>query len=297
MAQEPPLVSVTVPTYNCARTLPLCLRSVLDQGYPRLELIVVDGHSRDGTVAVAREMGARVLLCDGKLLAARALGVREARGEFVLMLDADQVLKPGAIARAVALAQAGPYDMLVLEEESFNRRWLVPRLYAASKAIVNARFQGQGGFDPVRGGNPPRFFRRQLLLRALEAIPSELVPSILHYDHDIIYYECLRLSRRVALLPDAVWHLEPDLGKLLRTNLRYGASLRAVKATPYWHLFLKEREGVLWFGRPWKEGLLALVLHLLLKSVQAVGYHGARLREAWERLRGRPWPGGQARRA
>ncbi len=287
MAQEPPLVSVTVPTYNCARTLPLCLRSVLDQGYPRLELIVVDGHSRDGTVAVARELGARVLLCDGKLLAARALGVREARGEFVLMLDADQVLKPGAIARAVALAQAGPYDMLVLEEESFNRRWLVPRLYAASKAIVNARFQRQEGFDPARGGNPPRFFRRELLLRALEAIPPELVPSILHYDHDIIYYECLRLSRRVALLPDAVWHLEPDLGKLLRTNLRYGASLRAVKATPYWHLFLKEREGVLWFGRPWKEGLLALVLHLLLKSVQAVGYHGARLQEAWKRLRGR----------
>ncbi len=287
MAQEPPLVSVTVPTYNCARTLPLCLRSVLDQGYPRLELIVVDGHSRDGTVAVARELGARVLLCDGKLLAARALGVREARGEFVLMLDADQVLKPGAIARAVALAQAGPYDMLVLEEESFNRRWLVPRLYAASKAIVNARFQRQEGFDPARGGNPPRFFRRELLLRALEAIPPELVPSILHYDHDIIYYECLRLSRRVALLPDAVWHLEPDLGKLLRTNLRYGASLRAVKATPYWHLFLKERESVLWFGRPWKEGLLALVLHLLLRSVQAVGYHGARLQEAWKRLRGR----------
>lgn len=279
-----PLVSVAIPTYNCARTLSLCLRGVLDQGYPHLELLVVDGHSRDGTVRVAREMGARVLFCEGKLLAARIMGVREAHGEFVLLLDADQVLKPGAIARAVALAQEGPYDMLVLEEESYNRQWLVPRLYAASKLIVNARFQQQAGFDPARGGNPPRFFRRDLLLRAIEAIPADVVPHILHYDHDILYYECRRLSQRVGLLTDAVWHIEPDLRKLLRTNLRYGASLRAVKATPYWELFLKDREGCLWFGRPWKEGLLALALHLLLKCVQWAGYQYAGLRAAFAGL-------------
>jgi glycosyltransferase involved in cell wall biosynthesis len=286
MEAEAPLVSVTVPTYNCARTLPLCLQSVLRQDYPRLELLVVDGYSRDGSAQVARDLGARVLFCPGKLLAARALGVRESRGELVLLLDADQVLKPGAIARAVAMMAQG-YDMLVLEEESYNRHWLVPRLYAASKLIVNARFRGQEGFDPARGGNPPRFFRRWLLLAALAAIPPEAVPHILHYDHDIIYYECRRLSQRVGLLRDAVWHLEPDLGKLVRTNLRYGASLRAVKATPYWQLFLRQREGGLWFGRPWREGVLALSLHLLLKGVQAAGYHYAGLQQLWQRLRGR----------
>ncbi|HXG42705.1 MAG TPA: glycosyltransferase family 2 protein [Dehalococcoidia bacterium] len=286
MRAQPPLVSVVVPTYNCARTLRLCLQSVLQQDYPSLELLVVDSYSRDGTVDVAREMGARVLFCQGRLLAARTLGARESKGEFVLMLDADQVLKPGAISRAVEMMQQG-YDMLVLEEESYNRQWVVPRLYAASKAIVNARFRTEEGFDPARGGNPPRFFRRELLLRALEAIPPHVVPDILHYDHDIIYYECRRLSQRVGLLREAVWHIEPDLGKLLRTNLRYGASLRAVKATPYWDLFLREREGSLWFGRPWREGLLALALHLLLKGTQWVGYRYAGLREAWERLRGR----------
>jgi len=270
-----PLVSVTVPTYNCRRTLRLCLESVLSQGYPALEVLVVDGGSRDGTVALAQEMGARVLTCPGKLLAARMMGAQEAHGEFVLMLDADQVLKPGAIERAVALAQEGPYDMLVLEEESYNRNWVIPRLYAASKVIVNARFRTEEGFDPARGGNPPRLFRRALLLKAMEAIPPEVVPHILHYDHDIIYYECRKLSQRVGLLRDAVWHVEPDLRKLVRTNLRYGASLHAVKATPYWSLFLKEREGGIWFGRPWREGVLALLLHLLLKTVQMVGYVGA----------------------
>jgi len=289
---ERPLVSVCVPTYNCARTLRLCLESVQAQGYPALELLVVDGGSRDGTVALAQEMGARVLFCPGRLLAARVMGVREAQGEFVLMLDADQVLKPGAIERAVALAQEGPYDMLVLEEESYNREWLIPRLYAASKAIVNARFRTEAGFDPARGGNPPRFFRRSLLLRATETIPQEWVPHILHYDHDIIYYECRKLSSRVGLLRDAVWHVEPDLKKLVRTNLRYGASLHAVKATPYWELFLREREGGLWFGRPWREGVLALALHLLLKGVQAVGYTGAGLALLLRRL----WPMARLRR-
>ena len=296
MRTQLPLVSVSVPTYNCARTLRLCLQSVVRQDYPRLELLVVDSYSRDGTVDIAREMGARVLFCEGRLLAARILGVRESRGELVLLLDADQVLKPRAIARAVEMIEQG-YDMLVLEEESYNREWLVPRLYAASKAIVNAPFDTEQGFDPARGGNPPRFFRRDLLLRALEAIPPHVVPSILHYDHDIIYYECRRLSQRVGLLRDAVWHVEPDLGKLLRTNLRYGASLRAVKATPYWDLFLREREGSLWFGRPWREGVLALALHLLLKGTQWVGYRYACLREAWERLRGRLSIGRQTGRA
>ncbi len=272
-----PLVSVCVPTYNCVRTLRLCLESVWAQDYPHLELLVIDGGSRDGTVALAQEMGARVLFCPGKLLAARMAGAREAQGEYVLMLDADQVLKPGAVRRAVEMAQGEGLDMLVLEEESYNRQWVIPRLYAASKVIVNARFRTEAGFDPARGGNPPRLFRRPLLLQAMEAIPPQWVPHILHYDHDIIYYECRKLSSRVGLLRDAVWHIEPDLRKLVRTNLRYGASLHAVKATPYWELFLREREGGLWLGRPWREGILALALHLLLKAVQWAGYVGAGL--------------------
>ena len=270
-----PLVSVAIPSFNARKTIGLCLKSVREQTYPNIEILLVDSRSTDGTREIAREYGARIIDCEGKLLAARYIGAREARGEYVLLLDTDQVLKPKAVERAVELMK--DYDMLVLEEESFNTEWLIPRLYSASKKIINSKYEDPGySFDPVRGGNPARFFKRDLLLRAFDAImktlPREEFMTTIHFDHDIIYYECYRLSRKVGLLKDAVYHIEPDFRKLWRTNIRYGASLRVVEQSSYWEKFLRERNGTFYFGRPIREGILALLLSLILKGVQKIGY-------------------------
>jgi len=270
-----PLVSVTIPTYNAAKTLPLCLESVRRQEYPAIEVVVVDRFSRDGTREIARSFGARVVDYPGMLFGARYQGLQASRGDYVLLLDSDMVLKRCAIQRSVALM--GQYDMLVLEEESYNKEWLIPWLYDASKRVISARFNGDYAFDPLKGGNPARFFKRWVLEQAFAAVPPSLGERVLHFDHDILYYEAYRVTQRVGLLRDAVYHHEPNLAKLWRTNLRYGASLHVVRQTPYWSLFLKERGSGFWFGRPFGVGLRALLLALLLRGVQSIGFWGYRL--------------------
>lgn len=105
MCQEPVLVSVIIPNYNYANSLPLCLRAVQSQTYPHIELILVDDGSTDDSVAIATAMGVRVertpqnMGCAG----ARNHGIALATGEILLFVDSDVALYPDAIANAVEL--------------------------------------------------------------------------------------------------------------------------------------------------------------------------------------------------
>jgi glycosyltransferase involved in cell wall biosynthesis len=91
-----PLVSVVMATYNMAQYLPLAVRSVLQQTYPNLELLIVDDGSTDDTRAVVQPFLAdpRVRYLhqpNGGQTIAKNHGVREARGQFIGFLDADDL--------------------------------------------------------------------------------------------------------------------------------------------------------------------------------------------------------------
>jgi glycosyltransferase involved in cell wall biosynthesis len=104
-------VSVIVPARNAEELLPACLASVC-AAQPR-ELIVVDGCSRDQTVAIARQHGARVVSDEGRgLPAARELGVRIARSQLVALIDADVIVPPAALESLLREFEAGGYTGL-----------------------------------------------------------------------------------------------------------------------------------------------------------------------------------------
>ena len=267
-----PLVSITIPTYNSEKTLPLCLEAVSKQSYTNIETLLIDSHSTDGTRDIAASFGVKVIECEGKLLSARYLGWEKSKGEYIAFIDTDQVLEAKAIERAVALMDN--YDMLVFEEHSFNTEWLIPKLYCASKQIINARFEKPYAFDPAKGANPARFFRREILEKAFAAIPQELIPEIIFYDHDIIYYESYKISQRVGVLRNAAYRIEPNWDKLWKTNYRYGASLRSLKKSYYWELFKKRGSGLSF--APTLPGLQTWLLAMILKVVQLIGYYFGR---------------------
>jgi glycosyltransferase involved in cell wall biosynthesis len=88
-------VSVVVPSYNAAHFLPRCLHSVFAQTLQPAEVIVVDDGSTDDTAEVAKRLGATVVQRpNGGLSAARNTGIRHASGDWVALLDADDLWLP-----------------------------------------------------------------------------------------------------------------------------------------------------------------------------------------------------------
>ena len=101
---ELPFVSIVTPSFNQARFIQDAIDSVLVQNYPRLEQIVIDGGSADGTVEVLRRYGDRIRwISEPDRGQAHALnkGWRMAHGEILGWLNSDDTYRPGAIQAVV----------------------------------------------------------------------------------------------------------------------------------------------------------------------------------------------------
>ena len=110
-----PLVSVMIPAYNYARYLRECVDSALSQRDVDVEVIVVDDGSTDDTPRVAAALAAadvRVVVVRNEPnrghIPSVNIGFARCSGEYIVKLDADDVLAPGALARATALLEAHP---------------------------------------------------------------------------------------------------------------------------------------------------------------------------------------------
>ena len=111
-AEEPlATISVITPSFNQGEHLRQCIDSVLSQGYPGIEYVVNDGGSTDGSVSVLRSFGDRVRWRsepDGGQASAINRGVRETSGEYVLWLNSDDYLLPGALHALAKCATQNP---------------------------------------------------------------------------------------------------------------------------------------------------------------------------------------------
>ena len=106
-----PAVSVVIPAYNAAWCVGKAIDSVLAQDFLDREVIVVNDGSTDETPAVLAGYGDAIRVVDqpnGGLSNARNSGIREARGEYVAFLDADDWWLPGKLSRQMALMRNRP---------------------------------------------------------------------------------------------------------------------------------------------------------------------------------------------
>jgi hypothetical protein len=150
---DPPLVSVVVPARDEARNVGRCLRSVLATAYPRVEIVVVDDHSSDGTGDIARAIAPedpRLRVLDnpplpddwfGKQWACRT-GALAARGDVLLFADADTTHAPDLLGRLVneLRARGGGLLSVVGRQElgTFWERVVQPQVLA----VILGRYGG-----------------------------------------------------------------------------------------------------------------------------------------------------------
>jgi glycosyltransferase involved in cell wall biosynthesis len=123
------LVSVIIPTYDRAAFVQEAVRSVMDQDFwqdcPAWELLVVDDGSSDDTRNILRHWENRLVYLKqphAGVSAARNLGLRLSRGDYVAFLDSDDLWKPNKISQQMRFLEAHPEAVVVCTEETWIRK-------------------------------------------------------------------------------------------------------------------------------------------------------------------------------
>lgn len=160
-----PLVSIVIPCYNQGHYLRQAIDSVLSQDYPRIELIVLDDGSTDGTQAVLASYPDRFYReSHANMGQAGTLnkGWRMSKGEILSYLSADDFLLPGAVGRSVETLVAAPEIVLTYCDFS--------RVDEESRALWQVRTPDFSYRDLAVGiicqPGPGVFFRRDAFERA-----------------------------------------------------------------------------------------------------------------------------------
>jgi hypothetical protein len=197
MTSSSPLVSIVTPSYNQAQFLEQTIQSVLGQGYPHIEYLVVDGASTDGSVEIIRRYADRLAWWVSEKDQGQAdainKGLRRAKGEFVAWLNSDDLYLPGSITTAVRAFHSHPEAGVVYGDvQAIDERG----------SITNLLRYGDWGLDGLLAfrviGQPAVFMRRSVLEHA-----GYLDPSF-HFllDHQL-WLRMARLSE-MAYVPETL---------------------------------------------------------------------------------------------
>jgi glycosyltransferase involved in cell wall biosynthesis len=163
-----PLISIVTPSFNQGRFLEQAIRSVLLQGYPRLELIVIDGRSSDNSIKTIARYGTWIKHWvsepDSGPAAALNKGFGVASGEIFGFLNADDFYLPGCLEKVAAAFHARPSADVVsghgyfakvsgeLGMPTFSDRWNPRRFrYGACVLVQPATFFRRAAFEQVNG--------------------------------------------------------------------------------------------------------------------------------------------------
>ena len=142
-----PTLAVVTPSYNTGRYIGDAVRSVLRQDYPRVDYMVMDGGSKDGTVDVLRSFGPRLRWVSQKDKGqsdAINRGFARTRGDVLGWLNSDDTYAPGAF-RAVA---------------ERSQRLLVAIALVGCDGVVDAAeldHDGAGGLALLEGSSCPHY--------------------------------------------------------------------------------------------------------------------------------------------
>lgn len=210
MTMSEPLISIIIPAYNYALTLPRAVESVLIQlDAAAAELIVIDDGSSDNTPQVIEALLASHPGCfrtlrkgNGGLASVRNRGIREARGSYLVFLDADDEMSPGAIKALAQHIEQYPETRMVIGghdaiSNDGKRRSYLPAVLPESHLarlrgyLLDKRIALSNGACAMhrdvfsRGDYPERF-------RSAEDIPV--------FSQVLAYYPCTVLNQSLAVI-------------------------------------------------------------------------------------------------
>jgi len=147
------LVSIIITTRNEEQNIEWCLRSIKDQSYSNIEIIVVDNTSSDNTKKIARKYTKYVYNKGPERSSQRNFGVQKAHGKFVLIVDADMILSPDLVDECVRLCNSSHKVALIIPEVSYGDGF-----WAKCKSLERSYYVGIDWMEAAR------FFNKDIFL-------------------------------------------------------------------------------------------------------------------------------------
>lgn len=186
--------AVVIPAYNEEEFIAQSVQSALRQTFEPVEVLVVDDGSTDTTrEVVERFPGARLLISDGNgPCAARNMGVRASEADYLLFLDADDVLSPGTVEQLVETLEQSDDDLAFSGWRRLFRRgdgWTVRPSGMARRPPENDELRGylSGWFYP-----PCAILWRRELFERVDGWDADLDPPNPNGDGDIMMRALLK---------------------------------------------------------------------------------------------------------
>ena len=155
ITEKKPTASVIIPVYNVGKYIKKCIKSVLNQSYSNIEIIVIDDFSQDNSISKVREFkDSRIKIlshkCNRGSAAARNTGMDAAKGEFIIFLDSDDYIDCDLIKKCIERQQKNDVDCVVFNtqfvDDNYNI-WVSPLLwnqYFFGNGIENGSIDDDG---------------------------------------------------------------------------------------------------------------------------------------------------------
>jgi glycosyltransferase involved in cell wall biosynthesis len=208
--EHEPLVSVIIPTYNSSKTIEKCLKSIEDQTYKNIEIIVFDNYSSDKTTEFVSRFRVNVFCANTTTPGAKNLGISKSNGEFLLFVDADMILEQKVVEQCVRLSSNDEEIVgIIIPERSVGSGFLVKardfeRSFYAGTDIESARFFVKKfvtlveGYDETIIGHEDATLPNKLRDHGFN-VKGRISSYILHCEEGINFIERLHKARRYSL--------------------------------------------------------------------------------------------------
>jgi glycosyltransferase involved in cell wall biosynthesis len=214
-------VSVIMPVYNVEQYVAETIRSVLAQTYSNFELLIVDDQSPDRSVEVCRQFqDPRIQIIHQKnrgLAGARNTGIRHAQGDYIALLDSDDLWLPEKLEKLVNHLERSPQVGVAFSRSAFIDEagnplgtYQMPKLRGITAPYLLCR-------NPIGNGSAPLIRREVFEDIKYEAILYETLEDF-YFDDQFRQSEDIECWIRIVLQTN--WHIEgiPDALTLYRVN-------------------------------------------------------------------------------
>lgn len=283
-----PWFTVAVSVYNRERMISRCVKSCLEQSFGNFELIVVDDASSDGTKAVLDSIeDSRLVVIQHSenrgLCAARDTGARNSAGKWVITLDSDHTLLPGALAKLYSKTRMAEEDVGIIGSRYiWDTGEITPRFVPEGVIDYIGRMKWvdrEGGTDylccyrrslygrafwPAHSRKGDHIFQLDLARHTKGRIYKEVLAGQYSEDNSESRAKGLKgVNTIIKYAPDWAWQAEEVLrrhGGVMKQNAT-GTFMLTVRSSALWHFIGGKR----------KIGFQRIIKYLLNKPFSVKG--------------------------